>query len=197
MVPGLSPESSWPESLTQLLANWREGDHYARERVVCLIEGELHRIAQAYLRRERGDHTLQPTALINEAYVRLLSGAEVPWRDRVHFLSAAAQVMRHVLVDYGRERRRVKRRGTAVHHVLDEHAVALPTRLDEVLAIDQALTRLAAIDLRKSQVVELRYFGGLNVEETAEALGIASNTVIRDWAFARAWLRNELQREPQ
>ena len=184
-----------PENITQLLAGWREGDCTAKERVLCAIERELHEIARRYLIRERPEHTLQPTALINEAYLRLLSGAEVPWRDRAHFLGAAAQVMRHVLVDYGRERQRVKRRGSAVHLPFDETWVAAPERLDEVLAIDQALDKLAGIDMRKSKVVEMRFFGGLDVEETAEALGIAPNTVIRDWSFARAWLRHELSGE--
>ena len=197
MVPQAPPESVWPENVTQLLAQWRQGDPKARERLVCVMEQELHRIAGAYLNRERSGHTLQATALINEAYIRLLGGGEVPWRDRVHFLLAAAQVMRHVLVDYGRERHRVKRRGDAIHHTFEDDVVAAPERLDEVLAIDQALNRLAEIDLRKSQVVELRYFGGLNVEETAEALGISPNTVIRDWGFARAWLRCELERRKE
>ncbi len=184
-----------PEDVTQLLADWREGNSGAKERVLLAIQRELHQIARAYLHRERREHTLQPTALINEAYVRLLSGGAVPWRDRVHFLGAAAQVMRHVLVDYGRERQSVKRRGGAVHVSLDETWVAAPERLDEVLAIDQALIKLAGIDIRKSQVVEMRFFGGMDVEETAEALGIAPNTVIRDWSFARAWLRRELSGE--
>ena len=193
MAPQTLPEPVRPENVTRLLADWRQGDLKARERLVCIVEQELHRIAGAYLNRERGDHTLQSTALINEAYIRLLNGGEVPWRDRVHFLSAAAQVMRHVLVDYGRERHRMKRKGEVIHYTFDNVAMAAPERLDEVLAIDQALTRLATIDPRKSQVVELRYFGGLNVEETAEALGVAPNTVVRDWGFARAWLSRELQ----
>ncbi len=182
-----------PENVTQLLADWREGDNAAKEQVLCAIQRELHKIARSHLNRERSAHTLQATALINEACLRLLSGAEVPWRDRAHFLGAAAQVMRHVLVDYGRERQRAKRRGTAVHLPFDETWVAAPERLDEVLAIDQALEKLARIDKRKTQVVEMRFFGGLDVEETAEALGIAPNTVIRDWSFARAWLRRELK----
>lgn len=189
-----TPQST--ADITRLLAHWREGDAAAKEQILSAIQRELHQIARAYLKRERSDHTLQPTALINEAYLRLVCGAEVPWRDRAHFLGAAAQVMRHVLVDYGRERQRVKRRGSAVHLPLNETWVAAAERLDEILAIDQALDKLATIDLRKSQVVEMRFFGGLDVEETAEALGIAPNTVIRDWSFARAWLRHELSGEP-
>ncbi len=181
------------EDVTRLLALWREGDSAALERVLRIIEHEMHRIAGAHLNRERPNHTLQPTALINEAYVRLLGGGLVPWRDRVHFLAAASQVMRHVLVDYGRERQRVKRRGNVVHISLEEPLIASPERLEEVLAIDEALSRLAKIDERKSRVVEMRFFGGLDVEETAEALGVAPNTVIRDWSFARAWLRRELR----
>ena len=184
-----------PEEVTQLLADWRGGDDAAKERVLGMIQHELRRIAGAYLNRERIGHTLQPTALINEAYIRLLSPGDVPWRDRVHFLAAAAQIMRHVLVDYGRERQRVKRKGNAVFLTLEDTGVAASERLDEVLAIDQALQRLAEIDMRKSQVVEMRFFGGLDVEETAKALGVAPNTVIRDWSFARAWLRKELGRE--
>ena len=182
-----------PKSVTELLANWREGDCNALDRVVCLVHDELRTIARAYLNRERSDHTLQPSALINEAYVQLLSAGEVPWQNRAHFYAAAAQVMRHVLVDYGRQRQRLKRGPGEVHLSCNDDWIATPARFDEVLAIDRALERLAAIDLRKSRVVEMRFFGGLSVEETAEALGVAANTVIRDWSFARAWLRRELE----
>lgn len=153
----------------------------------------MHGIAGAQLRRERPNHTLQATALMNEAYLKILGADRVPWRDRVHLLAAASQIMRHVLVDYGRERRRVKRRGDLVHIALDDNLAASPDRLEEALAIDEALRRLAEIDKRKSEVVEMRYFGGLDVEQTAKALGVAPNTVIRDWSFARAWLRRELR----
>ena len=188
-----SNSQSFSKDFTQLLVEWRNGDSAARELVLHSIQTELRDIAGIHLSRERHAHTLQPTALINEAYLRLVNGGEVPWRDRVHFLAAASQVMRHVLVDYGRERKRAKRRGASIHISIDKAWVAAPERLEEVLAIDQALQRLAKIDPRKAQVVEMRFFGGLDVEETAEALGIAPNTVIRDWSFARAWLRLELE----
>ncbi len=181
------------QSITQLLANWREGDRNALDRALYIVQRELHHIARACLDRERPDHTLQPSALINEAYLRLLNGGDMPWRDRAHFYASAAQVMRHVLVDHARERHRLKRRGGAVHVPIDDEWSAAPERLDEVLAVDQALQRLAKIDARKAQVVEMRFFGGLSVEETAEALGVVPNTVIRDWSFARAWLRCELR----
>jgi RNA polymerase sigma factor (TIGR02999 family) len=179
------------EPITQLLAAWRQGDRNALERLAPLVQQGLLDIARAYLRRERADHTLQPTALVNEAYLRLLP-QDGACHDRVHFYAVAAQVMRHVLIDYARERQRLKRRGAAVHITLNEELILAADRLEEVLAIDEALQRLAAIDERKCRVVELRFFAGLDVEETAEVLRIAPNTVIRDWNFARAWIRKQL-----
>ena len=135
---------------------------------------------------------MQPSSLVQEAYLRLLPGAEGGWRNRAHFFAVASQVMRHVLVDYARERRRVKRGGGAVHIPMDAAVILSPDQIDEIVAVDLALQRLAETDERKSRVLEMRFFGGLSVEETAEVLGVAPNTVIRDWNFARAWLRREL-----
>ena len=184
------------DSITQLLAAWKQGDHGALDRLVPLVQHELREIASAYLRRERAGHTLQPSALVNEAYLRLLR-QDGAWHDRVHFYAVAAQIMRHVLVDYARERQRMKRGGAAVHIDIQEEMILSPDRLEEVLAIDEALETLAAIDQRKSRVVELRFFAGLDVAETAEALGVAPNTVIRDWSFARAWIRKQLVTGPR
>jgi len=180
------------EQITKLLGKWRNGDRGALDRVALLVHSDLVHIARARLGRVRRHHTLQPTALVNEAFVRLLGGHQVAWHDRAHFFAVAAQVMRHVLVDYARERHRAKRRGSAAHIQIGEAVVLAPDRLEELLAIDEALDNLAAIDPRKSQVVEMRFFGGLEVEETAEVLGVTPNTVIRDWQFARAWLRARL-----
>lgn len=180
------------QPVTQLLAAWRRGDRQALERLGEMVQQELLLIARAYLRRERKDHTLQPSALVNEAYLRLLR-QDATWHDRIHFFAVAAQVMRRVLVDYARTRRRLKRQGPAAHLNLQEDLIVSPDRIEEVLAIDEALLQLAAIDDRKSRVVEMRFFAGLDVEETAEALGVAPNTVIRDWNYARAWMRKQLE----
>jgi RNA polymerase sigma factor (TIGR02999 family) len=142
--------------------------------------------------RERKNHTMQPSSLVQEAFLRLLPGADAGWRNRAHFFAAASQVMRHVLVDYAREKRRVKRGGAAVHIPVDAAVVLSPEQVEQIVAVDLALKRLAKADERKSRVFEMRFFGGLSVEETAEVLGVAPNTVIRDWNFARAWLRREL-----
>lgn len=181
------------ESITVLLAGWREGDRAALDRLVPLIRGELRRLAQRHLGRERKNHTMQPSSLVQEAFLRLLPGGEVGWRNRAHFFAVASQVMRHVLVDYARQRRRVKRGGAAVHIPVDAAVVLSPDQVEQIVAVDLALDRLAHADKRKSRVFEMRFFGGLSVEETAEALGVAPNTVIRDWDFARAWLRRELR----
>ena len=135
---------------------------------------------------------MQPSSLVQEAFLRLLPGVNAGWRDRAHFFAAASQVMRHVLVDYARDRRRVKRGGAPVHVPIDAAVVLSPEQVEQIVAVDVALQRLAKADERKSKVFEMRFFGGLNVEETAEVLGVAPNTVIRDWNFARAWLRREL-----
>ena len=178
--------------ITGMLAGWREGNRAALDRLLPLIRTELHRLARRHLGRERKNHTMQPSSLVQEAFLRLLPGVNVGWRNRAHFFAVASQVMRHVLVDYARERRRVKRGGAAVHISVDAAVVLSSEQVEQIVAVDLALQRLAKADERKSRVFEMRFFGGLSVEETAEALGVAPNTVIRDWNFARAWLRREL-----
>jgi RNA polymerase sigma-70 factor (ECF subfamily) len=178
--------------ITGLLAGWREGDDVALDRLLPLIRTELHRLARRHLGRERKNHTMQPSSLVQETFLRLLPGVDAGWRNRAHFFGVASQVMRHVLVDYARERRRVKRGGGAVHIPIDANVVLSSEQVEQIVAVDLALQRLAKVDPRKSRVLEMRFFGGLSVEETAEVLGVAPNTVIRDWNFARAWLRREL-----
>ena len=181
---------SQADEITRLLAVWREGDRAALDDLFPLIRTELHRLARRHLARERRNHTMQPSSLVQEAFLRLLPGAG--WQNRAHFFAVASQVMRHVLVDYARDRRRVKRGGAAVHISVDAAVVLSLEQVEEIVAVDLALQRLAKSDERKSQVFEMRFFGGLSVDETAEVLGVAPNTVIRDWSFARAWLRREL-----
>src|SRR5262245_61060690 len=179
-------------SITEFLHSWQQGDEKALEQLTPLVYRELHRLAVRYMRREQVDHTLQATALVNEAYVRLIDWKNVQWQNRAHFFGVSAQLMRRVLVDYARSRHYIKR-GGGVHPVaLEEALLVSDEKLDTVVAIDAALQRLSAIDPRSAQVIELRYFGGLSVEETAEVLKISSVTVMRDWQFARAWLVREL-----
>jgi len=173
--------------VASLLEAWRNGDPAAPTKLMPLVYDELRRIARRYMARERTGHTLQTTALVNEAYLKLARHQAVQWKDRVHFFALAAQAMRLLLVDHARRRGRVKRLS------IDEDAAASSDKGVDVLALHDALDRLAAIDPRKSQLVELRYFGGLNVEEIAEALGIAPITVKREWAKAKAWLYDQLQ----
>jgi RNA polymerase sigma-70 factor, ECF subfamily len=178
--------------ITGIPAGWREGDHEALDRLFPLIYTELHRLARRHLGRERKDHSMQPSSLVQEAFLRLLPRADAGWRNRAHFFAVASQVMRHILVDYARERHRTKRGGAAVHIPVDAAVVLSSDQVEEIVAVDLALQRLASTDKRKAKVLEMRFFGGLSVEETAEVLGVAPNTVIRDWNFARAWLRREL-----
>jgi RNA polymerase sigma-70 factor (ECF subfamily) len=178
--------------ITRLLADWREGDRTALDDLLPLIRTELNRLARRHLGRERRNHTMQPSSLVQEAFLRLLPGVDPGWCNRAHFFAAASQVMRHVLVDYARERLRQKRGAAAVHIPIEAAAVLSPQQVDQIVAVDLALQRLARTDERKSRVLEMRFFGGLSVDETAEVLGVAPNTVIRDWNFARAWLRREL-----
>ena len=178
--------------ITRLLAGWREGDRGALDNLFPLIRTELYRLARRHLGRENKNHAMQPSSLVQEAFLRLLPGAGVEWENRAHFFAVASQVMRHVLVDYARERRRAKRGGAAVHIPVDAAVVLSPQQVEHIVALDLALQRLAKSDERKSRVFEMRFFGGLSVEEAAEVLGVAPNTVIRDWNFARAWLRREL-----
>ena len=178
--------------ITKLLAGWREGDPATMDRVLPLIRTELHRLARRHLAHECRNHTLQPSSLVQEAFLRLIPRVGAGWRDRAHFFAVASQIMRHVLVDYAREKHRWKRGGGAVHIPIDAAVVLSSEQVGEIVAVDLALQRLAKSDERKSKVFEMRFFGGLSVEETAEALGVAPNTVIRDWNFAQAWLRREM-----
>jgi RNA polymerase sigma factor (TIGR02999 family) len=182
-----------PGAVTELLRAWSDGDDAALERLTPLVEAELHRLARAYMGRERREHTLQPTALVNEAFLRLADARRVRWQDRAHFLGIAARLMRRVLVDHARARGYRKRGGGAQRVTLHEAVVASPDRALDVVALDRALEALAAVDDRKSQIIELRFFGGLSVEETAKVLGVSPDTVKRDWRLAKLWLLRELE----
>jgi RNA polymerase sigma factor (TIGR02999 family) len=178
--------------VTGLLLLWRGGDAEALDALIPLVQRELHDVARRCMAGERGGHTLQPTALVNEAYVRLVDVRRGNWQNRAHFLAMAARVMRRVLVDAARSRRANKRGGDAVHVTFDE---AVPVATDdqpELIALDDALEALARMDPRKTQVIELRFFGGLSVEETATVLGVSADTVLRDWRLAKAWLTREM-----
>jgi RNA polymerase sigma factor (TIGR02999 family) len=196
--PGEAPGSieivmSSDDDITALLVDWGNGDQSALDQLLPLVERELHRLAHSYMRRENPDHTLQTTALINETYLRLIDQRKVQWQNRAHFFGIAAQIMRRILLNYARDQNRQKRGGRAIHVSLSE-AMIMPADKDrELIALNDALTRLEELDPRKSRVVELRYFGGLSVEEAAEVLKIAPITVMRDWQFAKAWLARELQ----
>jgi RNA polymerase sigma factor (TIGR02999 family) len=176
---------------------WRDGDRSALDRLVPIVQGELRRIAHNRLSRERPDHTLQPTALVNEAYLRLIGLPHIDWRNRAQFFAIAARLMRRVLVDAARERRAAKRGGNALRVTFDEALMPAGAAQPDVIALDDALEALAVEDPRKSQVVELRFFAGLSVDETAGTLGVSSDTVNRDWKFAKAWLRVQLERRPR
>ena len=183
------------DSVSRLLADVRLGRRDALDRLLPIVHDELRRIAAAYMRRERADHTLQPTALVNEAYLRLVDQREIVWQDRAHFVGVAARLMRQILVDHARARAAAKRAGGAERVPLDETVLVGPERDVDLLALDEALERLAALDPDLTCVVELRYFGGLTTRETAEAMGTSTATVEREWATARGWLRRELLRE--
>jgi RNA polymerase sigma-70 factor, ECF subfamily len=187
---GGDPASS--HNVTELLRAWEGGDESALERLTPLVYEELHRLAYYYMSRESQGHTLQTTALINEVYLRLVDFQNVRWQDRAHFFAASAQLMRRILVDYARSRSCEKRGGDAVRLSLDE-APSVATEPDtNIVALDSALKALALVDERKSKVVELRFFGGLSVDETAEVLRVSGETVMRDWKFAKIWLLREL-----
>jgi RNA polymerase sigma factor (TIGR02999 family) len=174
--------------VTQLLLRWREGDRQALEQLMPLVYEELRRLARRYLRHERGDHTLQSTALVHEAYLRMAAGGTPQWKNRAHFFGIAARVMRRILVEHARARAANKRGGGACTLALDE-SVAVPGRNNfDVIALDAALTELAVLDDQQSRIVEMRFFGGMTIEDTSEALGISPATVKRDWTIARAWL---------
>jgi RNA polymerase sigma factor (TIGR02999 family) len=181
------------QAVTRLLREWSDGDSAALERLMPLVHGELHRLARRYMRRERSGHTLQTTAVVNEAYLRLVDQQRADWRSRAHFFAVSAQAMRHILVDYARRKYSGKRGGAARRVTLDDVALASTERAGELVALDQALQGLAEIHPRRCKVVELRYFAGLNNREAAEVLGTSEATIERDWRFARAWLYRELQ----
>jgi RNA polymerase sigma factor (TIGR02999 family) len=183
-----SPET---ENLTELLAAWSDGDEHALERLVPLVHAELHRLARGYMNRERDGHVLQTSALINEAYLRLIDWKAVRWQNRAHFFGVAAGMMRRILVDFARSRPRVE--GSSAEHLFLDEGLQLSAGKDaDLIALDEALKSLAQIDERKAHIVELRFFGGLTVEETAEVLKIAPITVMREWQKAKAWLFCEL-----
>jgi RNA polymerase sigma factor (TIGR02999 family) len=178
--------------ITQLLSDWSGGSQAALEQLLPLVYDELHRLAGGYMRRERPDHTLQTTALVHEAYLRLVDQTNVRWQTRAHFFAAAAQVMRHVLVDHARSRGRAKRGYGIAEVPLDDAAVLSEERSDELLAVNDALIKLTITDPRKGRVFELRYFGGMTVEEASEVLKVSPATVAREWRMAKAWLRREM-----
>jgi RNA polymerase sigma-70 factor, ECF subfamily len=184
-----------PQEVTRLLGDWSGGDEGALGKLIPLMQPELHRLAQRYMSRERVGHTLQTTALLNEAYLRLVDGPTRNWQNRNHFMAAAAQLMRRIVVDHARERRSLKRGGGALKVPLDEAALVTKSRSEELLALDEALETLAVLDPRKSRIVELRYFGGLTVEETAAFLKLSDRTVKREWRMAKAWLYRALSGE--
>jgi RNA polymerase sigma-70 factor, ECF subfamily len=179
--------------LTELLDDWQQGDLTAIEKLTPLIYDELRRIAHRYVQRERNGHTLETTALVNEAYLRLAGQKKIEWQNRSHFFAVTAQVMRHILIDHARRRRFLKHGGDAQQVSLGQAALMSEQRAAELVALDEALDDLAKLDQRKSQVVELRYFGGLSLEETAEVLGVSLMTVRRDWRAAKAWLYRRIK----
>lgn len=183
-----------PKEITQLLIAWGDGDPSALEELAPLVHSELHRLAHHYMSRERPGHTLQTSALINEAYIRLINWKDVRWQNRTHFFAVSAQLMRRILVDFARDRQYLKRGGGAMQVSLAEAAALTVERSHDLLALDEALTALTDLDPRKGQMVEMRFFGGLTVEEVAEVLKVSEETVIRDWRLAKVWLLRELGR---
>lgn len=182
-----------PEEVSKLLTAWTDGDQGALEKLTPIVYGELHRLARYYMAGERTGHSLQATALVNEAYMRLTDYKRMRWENRAHFFAVSAQLMRRILVDHAR--RRNLKRGAGVQHISLEETAVVGERHEDLVALDDALHALARFDSRKSQVVELRFFGGLSVEETAEVLRVSAVTVMRDWSTARAWLYREMKGE--
>ncbi len=179
--------------ITSLLVDWSKGDKTALDKLFPLVENELHRLAHSYMRKENSDHTLQTTALVNEAYIRLVDQNKTHWQNRAHFFGIAAQIMRRILLNYARDRHRLKRFPGNIQVSLSDVAVVSDEKSSELILLDEALTRLSKHDPRKARVVELRYFGGLSVEETAEVLDLSEVTVLRDWKMAKAWLSREIR----
>lgn len=188
----MSDHGPAPDEVTALLDAWAGGDRSALDRLLPLVHEELHRLAHRHLKNERSDHSLQTTALVNEAYLRLVGQDRMRWQNRSHFFAIAAQMMRRILIDHARRIAYAKRGGGAKKVSLDEACVVADERAEELVALDDALQSLAQVDERKSRVIELRYFGGLSVEETAEVLGVHPDTVTRDWRRAKAFLRREM-----
>jgi RNA polymerase sigma factor (TIGR02999 family) len=180
--------------ITQLLRAWTAGDEQALEKLTPLVYQQLHRVAQRCMAGERSGHTLQTTALVNEVYLRLVDCEQIRWQDRAHFFAVSAQLMRRILIDFARSRGYQKRGGGAPHLSLDEAPSVCQEPDTNLVALDDAMKALAAVDERKSKVVELRFFGGLNVQETAEVLSVSPDTVVRDWRLAKVWLLRELSR---
>ena len=200
IFPGTSSEklcmqTNSPKEITQLLVAWGNGDQSALEELAPLVHTELHRLAHYYMGRERPGHTLQTSALVNEAYIRLIDWKDVRWQNRAHFFAVSAQLMRRILVDFARDRLYLKRGGGALQVSLAEAAAFNVDRGTDLVALDEALTALAEMDPRKGQVVEMRFFGGLSIEEVAEVLKVSKETVMRDWRLAKVWLLRELGRE--
>jgi RNA polymerase sigma-70 factor (ECF subfamily) len=190
------PDSDQTSGITQLLIEWNNGRPEALEDLLPLVYSELKRLATRYLHREQADHTLQPTALVHEAYLRLIDQRQVRWQNRAHFYGIAAKIMRRILVDYARARQADKRgagweRVTMIEDQTPDNRAGL-----DLLALDQALERLATFDAQQERIVELRYFGGLTIEEAAEVVGVSAATIVREWTIARAWLRGEMSKSP-
>jgi RNA polymerase sigma-70 factor (ECF subfamily) len=185
---------SAPHQITTLLKKWSEGDETALEQLTPLVHDELHRLAHHHIRQEGPGHILQTSVLINEAYLRLVDQPQIRWENRAHFFGIAARLMRRILVDEARKRNSAKRGGSMIQVPLDEATSVVQEQAANVAALDEALQRLETIDARQGQIVELRFFGGLSIEQTADVLKVSPGTVMRDWTFARAWLRNEMNR---
>lgn len=183
------------DDLTGLLVEWRDGDKAALDRLMPLVYDELRRIAHRYVQRERAGHTLQTSALVNEAYLRLAGQQDVSWQNRAHFFAVTAQTMRHLLIDHARRRRYAKHGGELQQVPIDDASQMSMQRATELIALEEALDELATLDQRKSRVVELRYFGGLSLEETAEVMNVSLMTVRRDWRAAKAWLYRRIKNE--
>lgn len=179
-------------NVTELLVDWRNGNKAAFDSLFAVVYEELRRLASGYMRRERADHTLRTTALVHEAYLKLVKQSDSPLQNRIHFFAVAAKVMRQILIDHARTRHYQKRGGVAERISLEEAMIISNQRADELLALDQALTELAALDKRQSQIVEMRYFGGLTIAESAEFLKVSPDTVTRDWNMSKAWLYRRL-----
>ena len=185
------------QNVTQLLRAWSDGEQEALDRLIPLVYNELHRLAHRYMGRERSAHTLQSTALVHEAYERLINLKDMDWKNRAHFFAVSAQVMRRILVDYARSRRYSKRGGEWRQVPLNEAVAVFRDNRTDIVALDDALQTLAGIDPRKNRVVEMRFFGGLSIKETAEVLNVSEETVLRDWRLAKVWLLRQLSREEQ